>query len=66
MKARPIKPHQRGERLRGYQHCSVCDKHTLQVDFGMELEAEVPVAILEKKKEVERYCFSFYQEAEDQ
>ena len=64
VKARPLKPHQRGERLRGYLHCSVCAQHTLQVDLGMELEVEVPVTELEHKKEVDRYCFSFYQEAE--
>ena len=64
VKARPIKPHQRGKRLRGYLYCSVCDEHTLQVDLGMELEAEVPVSPLEKKKEVIMYCFPFHQEDE--
>ncbi len=64
VKARPIKPHVRGERITNYRHCAVCDKHTLQVDLEMELEVEVPVTELEHKKEIDMYCFSFYQEAE--
>ena len=64
VKARPIKPHERGERIRNYRHCAVCDKHTLLVDLGMEMEAEVPVTAIEHKREVDMYCFSFYQEAE--
>ncbi len=65
VKARPVKPHERGKRLRGYQYCAVCGEHRLQVDLDMEIEVTVPFSPLEKKKEVIMKCFPFYQEAED-